>query len=786
MKKYRAVLIYRHSEYPEIRKGMTSMNQAFLFRKDGFTGEEKELLLNETLFHNANGYFGVRGNFEEGYPKDMPTIRGQYINGFYNFSEMKQPEKHYGFPEQKQTMVNTFDTQTVIVTVENERVDLFQGKVLEFTRILDMKKGITNRRFVWESPEGRQVEISVTRMASFENLPLFTMEYRITPLNFSGTAQIQSVHSGDVSNYFNPKDSRVAGEKIIHLRVAEREITKEGFSRIRSETLKSGLEIASMTAHVLSEEAFSETQVGEKEITRIFTLQLRKGDCATIVKYTITCDSIRYPDVRSAAEELIRTCLGRPLDYWYQCQEDYLTKFWNQAEVEITGDEELNLSLHYNLYQLLQSVGKDRYCNIGAKGLSGEGYEGHYFWDTEMYIVPFFSLTWPEMARNLLSYRYQILDRARANARVMGYPKGALYPWRTINGDECSGYYPSGSAQYHINGDISYAVVQYYLITNDWDFMVSKGAEILIETARMWYDLGNFYQGSFQLHDLTGPDEYSCVVNNNYYTNLTAKHNLIWAAKVYRKLKEQGQLGLLEEKIGIEEDEISGFEQAAEDMLLLYDEKLDINPQDDSFLSKKEWDFSQKARGNGPIMQWNHLYRLYRHQVCKQADTVLAHMIFEDAQKLSTMEHSFDYYEKRTTHDSSLSRCIFGIMASRLGRKEKAYEYFDFSSKLDILDSQHNTKDGIHTANMGGTYMGIVYGFLGLRIKENGFFFMPSIPKQWTCCRLRLELRESLVEITVTKDVCCFRLIQGMPVTIFVYGREYQIKTEVKIPLEEW
>ena len=766
------------------------MNNSFILRKDGFTAAKQELLINETLFHNANGYFGVRSNFEEGYSSDYPTVRGQYVNGFYNFSDMKQPEKHYGFPEQKQTMVNTFDTQTMKLALNGEPVDLFTGSVLEFSRILDMKKGITVRKFIWESPSGNQVEIQITRMASFEMLPLFTVEYQITPLNFSGAAVMESVHSGDVSNYFNPKDSRVAGEKIIHMHVAqmEEELEAEGeaYSLLRSETLRSGLEIASAVAHRITADYTQKIQKDEKKIVKSLSFEVCKGKSVTITKYTVTCDSLRYSSVVEEAGRLMKKCLSQPLNWGYECQERYLEKFWEKAKIRIEGDEELDLSLHYNLYQLLQSVGKDEYCNIGAKGLSGEGYEGHYFWDTEMYIVPFFSLTQPETAKNLLSYRYHILDRARANARVMGYPKGALYPWRTINGDECSGYYPSGSAQYHINGDISYAVVQYYLITGDWEFMVSKGAEILFETARMWYDLGNFYQGKFQLHDLTGPDEYSCVVNNNYYTNLTARHNLAWAARIYHMLEKEGRLCVLEKKIGIKAEEIKGFEEAADKMLLLYDENLDINPQDDSFLSKKEWDFSQKGSGNGPIMQWNHLYRLYRYQVCKQADTVLAHMIFEDEQKLSTMRNSFDYYEKRTTHDSSLSRCIFGIMASRLGMKEKAYEYFDFSSKLDILDSQHNTKDGIHTANMGGTYMGIVYGFLGLRIKEKGYFFRPSIPAQWNSYELRLQLNGSLLEITVTKSECHFRLVSGAPISVFVYDLEHKIEAEKTIGLEEF
>lgn len=764
----------------------TQMEQRFVLRKEGFIGEEQELQLNETLFHNANGYLGVRANFEEGYPDGISSVRGEYINGFYNIYAMNQPERHYGFPEERQTMVNTFDTQTIVLKIDGERVDLFRGKVMEFVRTLDMKKGVTVRNFVWESPKGRRIRVDITRMVSFELLPLFTIEYTVTPLNFSGTIEIESVHSGDVSNYFNPKDSRVAKEKIMHIRVAETDVINGDCSFIRSETTTSGLQAASLVTHRLSGEYESTVRTEEKEIRWMFLVCGRENVPVTLTKYTVICDSLRYSEMKKSVFEIMRESLEKPLAYWYQCQEDYLKKFWENAEVVIEGDEDLNLSLHYNLYQLLQSVGKDEYCNIGAKGLSGEGYEGHYFWDTEMYIVPFFSLTCPEVARNLLSYRYHILDRARANARVMGYEKGALYPWRTINGDECSGYYPSGSAQYHINGDIAYAVVQYYLITGDWEFILDKGAEIVTETARIWYDVGNFYKNSFQIHDVTGPDEYTCVVNNNYYTNLTAKHNMTWAARFYFMMKEKGQLDRLKAATGVTEEEICGFEEAAEKMLLLYDEMLDINPQDDSFLSKKEWDFTQKRQGNGPIMQWNHLYRLYRYQVCKQADTVLAHMIFEDEQKISTMRNSFDYYEKRTTHDSSLSRCIFGIMASRLGEKEKAYDYFEFSSKLDILNSQHNTKDGIHTANMGGTYMGIVYGFLGLRIKEKGFFLRPSIPSAWSGFRLRIMLQGRLLEITVGKMECKIKIRKGKPLDLYIYDRMYRVAEELTLALEEW
>ncbi len=764
------------------------MRDVFVFRKEGFSDQEGELLLNETLFHNANGYLGVRGNFEEKYPEGYPSVRGQYVNGFYNYTDMKQAEKHYGFTERKQTMVNLLDTQTMILSLDGETVDLFHGKVTKFVRSLDMKGGVTERSFCWESPSGKRANIQIIRMTSFVKLPLFTIEYRITPLNFSGKAMMESVHSGDVSNYFNPKDSRVAGEKIVHMKVTDRrtgEAEGESYSLLCSETLRSGLQAASVVLHKVSADCQQEYTIEEKEVKDRISFQVQEQECTTVIKYTVICDSKRYKQTEEAALQQMREAVERPLKYWYEKQKAYLEQFWENAEVEIEGDEELNLSVHYNLYQLLQSVGKDEFCNIGAKGLSGEGYEGHYFWDTEMYIIPFFSLTQPELAKNLLSFRHQILPKARENARVLGHKAGAAYPWRTIDGEECSGYFPSGGAQYHINGDIVYALVQYYLITEDWEFMREKGAEVLLETARMWLDIGNFYRGTFQIHSVTGPDEYTCVVNNNYYTNLTAQHNLIWAVKVYEMLKERGELDTLQEKIGIREEEIQSFSQAAQQMLLLYDEELDINPQDDSFLTKKEWDFeNEKREGTGPVMQWNHLFQLYRYQMCKQADTVLAHMIFEDAQKLSTMKHSFDYYEKRTTHDSSLSRCIFGIMASKLGMPEKAYEYFNFSSRLDILNSQHNTKDGIHTANMGGTYMGIVYGFLGLRVKETGYYLNPSIPKQWDSYRLHLQFKGSVLEVCTDHEKCCLKLLSGEPVELYVYGEPYQVESTCRICLK--
>src|SRR5690606_18361235 len=328
----------------------------------------------------------------------------------------------------------------------------------------------------------------------------------------------------------------------------------------------------------------------------------------------------------------------------YAKQTEYLDNFWRKCFLQIDGDYELDLAVRYNMYQLLQSVSKDEYGNIAAKGLSGEGYEGHYFWDTEMYIQPFFTLTQPQITRNLISYRYKILDKAREHARIMGHKKGALYPWRTIMGRECSGYFPSGSAQYHINGDIAYSIVAYYLATKDMELIKDEGAELIFETARLWLDVGNYHNGKFHINEVTGPDEYTCMVNNNYYTNVSAQYNLRWASKFYNMLEESGDIKELEQKINITEDEIEEFELAADNMYLPNDEELGINPQDDSFLQKEPWDIEDTPEDKFPLLLHYHPLYLYRHQVCKQADTVLAHFVFEDAQSLETIRNSFKYY----------------------------------------------------------------------------------------------------------------------------------------------
>jgi len=736
--------------------------------------------LNEVLFHNANGYIGVRYDFEEGYPEEFCFVPSQYINGFYDLTPMKQAENLFGLVKEKQTMLNIADTQTIKLFLGDEQFSMFSGTVLNSKLRVDMEKGITVREVHWRSPKGKEVQLTITRMTSFYQLSLFTIQYEVLPLNFSGEIRFESSHNGNVVNYVDPEDPRMACEWLRYLRPISCEI-KDGASFITSATSRSGLEVCSCVKNILSQDHQQEFDIGDHLTTCKLKTKAKKGKKIELIKYAVFCDTIRAKDARKKAELEIKKALSVPLDYFYQKQKEYLDAYWHNCRVEIDGDPESNLSLRYSLYQLIQAVGKDRFCNVAPKGLSGDGYEGQYFWDTEMYIQPFLIITNPDLAKTLLEYRYATLDLARENARIMGHSKGALYPWRTISGRECSGYFPSGSAQYHINGDIAYAIVAYYLATKDLNFMLEKGAEIIWETARLWLDTGNYYQGKFHINDVTGPDEYTCIVNNNYYTNAVAQYNLQWAVKIYELLQSSKGFKALVEKINLKEEEIQEFARAAANMYLPYDEKLKINPQDDSFLQKRKWNLDSIPKEKFPLLLHYHPLHLYRHQICKQADTVMAHFILEDIADPETIYNSFHYYEKITTHDSSLSYCIFSIVAARLGLVEKAYDYYQITANLDLQDKHRNTEDGIHVANMGGNYMAIVYGFGGFRLKEQGISLAPVLPAKWKGYSFKFCYEGSRIAMEVKPDHCLLKLEKGKPKHIKVYGQSYLLEDTLYI-----
>ncbi|NHM33209.1 glycoside hydrolase family 65 protein [Neobacillus terrae] len=736
--------------------------------------QEKQLLNEESLFFTGNGYLGVRGNFEEGLPDTYSSIRGTYINAFHDIVPIEYGEKLYGFPETQQKLLNVIDAQTITILLGDEKFSMFEGDVLSYNRSLYLDKGYSERNVHWRSPKGKEIKIKFLRLVPFTHKELFIQKLIVEPVNYNDEITIVSTVNGDVSNFTDKDDPRISSGHAKRLRVNE--VQQRDISFVEVETLESKLKAACGATYKVSQDYKREDHIKSGMIQSFFSGRLTEK--VILEKKSVFVDTLRHGDDLSEKVEGIHSLLSEAgFEEALRQQEEYLQQFWNDTDIEIQGDTSLQEGIRFNLYHLLQSAGRDQVSNIAAKGLSGEGYEGHYFWDTEIYMLPVFLMSNPEIAKKLLIYRYSILDGARNHAKIMGHSKGALYPWRTISGTECSSYFPSGSAQYHISADIAYSFIQYFMVTGDMEFLKEYGAEVLFETARIWIEAGHFKDGQFRIDAVTGPDEYTCIVNNNYYTNAMAKHNLRWAVKAYNLLQtmEPERLAELSTRLVLELQETAVWEQAAKQMYLPYDETLMINPQDDSFLNKDVWDLPSTPEDKFPLLLHYHPLTLYRYQVCKQADTVLAHFLLEEEQATETMKNSYDYYEKITTHDSSLSSCVFSIMAAKHGYGEKAYDYFIETARLDLDNTHGNTKDGLHMANMGGTWMAIIFGFAGLRIKEEGLSLEPILPAQWEGYSFPLHYRGRKLRVTKSKTQAKIELLTGEPFNIKVSGESYHL-----------
>ena len=437
--------------------------------------------------------------------------------------------------------------------------------------------------------------------------------------------------------------------------------------------------------------------------------------------------------------------------------------------------------IRWNLFQLLQASERVEGHGIGARGLTGRTYEGHYFWDTEIYVLPFLLYSQPRIARGLLKHRYDMLDKARARAKELGF-RGATFPWRTINGEEASAYYAAGTAQYHINADIAYALRKYVQVSGDEDFLRRYGAEMLVETARLWCDLGFFSarkDGRFCINGVTGPDEYTALVNNNYFTNLMARENLRYAASVVRTL-EHSDPKVFEELVRrtqLATDEPAEWDKAAERMHLPYDERLKVHPQDDDFLDLERWDFAGTPAESYPLLLHHHPLNLYRSQVIKQADTVLAMFLLGNQFTPENRKRNFDYYDPLTTHDSSLSVCVQSIVANEIGYRQKAMRYFNFAAVMDVSDVGGNVMHGAHIASIGGTWLALVYGFAGLRDHDGRISFRPRLPDEWTRLAFPLMIRGQRLQVDIQHQATTYTLIEGTQLTIEHEGQELSLST---------
>ncbi len=679
------------------------------------TVEEKKIY--ETLFHVANGYMGTRGSIEE-----IPVHPGTYINGVYDVINLEHAEPLFGFPTKKDTIVNICNLQGLKVYVENLEVDFNNCTVLDFKQYLDMEKGILYRNTIYKDLNNNEITIKAQRLASFTHPNLFHFSYVIS-LNNKKSLKVESFITTKVSNYFKENDPRANHKKLAP-------IIMKGYSdnTLFSEIENSKIQIQIKVNHTSS----NKKQVSHTENSISCTFENKRQ--IEFEKNIIISDSIRNIDVDSTPLFLNGEVLKKE-------QADYLKKFWEISKITIGNDEQLEKGLNYNLFQLEQSRSIDSFGHLGAKGLSGEGYEGHYFWDTEMYCQPFFTLTNPKISKSLLLYRYNMMGKAKENAKRLGHKQGVLFPWRTISGRECSGYFPAGTAQYHINCAIAYAIIMYYRTTDDKDFMIKYGLEMLLEICRLFMDLGNFYEDKFEIHEVTGPDEYTALVSNNYYTNVSVKFDL------------ENLIQLSEElSFTIDLQELNTFQKAYNSIYLPVSEKLKLCLQDDSFIEKPIWDLENTPEEDFPLLLHHHPLELYRYQVCKQPDVVLANCLYPQYQEAEYINNSYEYYKKITTHDSSLSPTVFSIAAARLNKKKEALDFFGNSALLDLDNLKKNTADGIHTANMGGCYLAIIFGFAGLAIKKHQLSINPILPETWSHYSFTIIYKGSKIKFDIKKD----------------------------------
>lgn len=716
---------------------------------------------NESIFSLGNGYMGLRGTLEEDYSGPAETTTpGFYINGIYDSEEIVYGEEAPNLPKYSQTIVNLMDWTKINLYLEKEKLDLLNGKTEDYQRILDMRTGRLSREFIWESPQGRQVEIEIDRLISFTDKNLALIDYKITPLNFTGRIRLASSIDGEVKNHH-------------HFRVNDtREVAKTGFANGRcymvQNTFESDFAIAGAVKNELELPGGTSVQrdqfIVENEIIQDFVISASRGDTYSLRKYAAFATSREIPSERLIKRVLVEVKTGadRGAENLKKDQKKFLEDFWKDFDVFVRGQGFLQQALRYNAFQLIQSTGRDGRTNVPAKGLSGEFYEGHYFWDTETFIIPFYLFNRPQIARKLLEYRYNILEEARENANRVKL-NGALFPWRTINGKEASGFFMGSTVQYHIDADIAYAIYLYVTATEDFEFLHNMGAEILAETARMWISCGHYNHtcGAFYFNEVCGPDEYKPGVDNNCFTNYMAKFNLEFARDTLLEMKEEQpeKYQQLADKLELTAQEIAEWKEAADTIYLPYNEELGVHPQDDSFVCKKPLDIEEIPHEELPLVSNWHPLTIWRYQVIKQADVILLMLLQGDKFTLAEKKANYDYYEPKTTHDSSLSPAIYSIIASEIGYVEEAYKYFVQISRLDLDDFNENTYMGLHTAGLGSAWMTLVYGFAGMRNYHGEISFKPYLPEPMDGYQFTIYFKGRHLRVRVTDKGASYRLL---------------------------
>ncbi len=749
----------------------------------------------ETIFSLANGFLGVRGTFEEGRPSLFPAT---FVNAFHETWPIEHAEEAYGLARTGQTIVNVPDATGIKLFVDDEPLYLPVARMREYERALDMRSGVLSRDFRWSTPSGKHVRVRSRRMVSLEDRHLMAMTYDVVLEDHAAPVTLvsQVVNRQDArpedelrSRALDPRLSRKFAHRVLNARVTEVEGNR---ILLGYRTTNSGMRLGMGVEHVLDTELEHEVEAsaGEDMSRFVVTAEAQPGTWLRLTKY------VTYHRSRSVpAAELVDRCrrtldrgVREGVDELVASQRAHLDRFWGRADVQVKTRQERKRSqqaVRWNLFQLAQATWRAEGEGVPAKGLTGQAYDGHYFWDTEIYVLPFLAYTFPRIARNLLRHRHSMLDRARGRARELSQ-RGALFPWRTINGEEASAYYQAGTAQYHINADIAYAIRKYVDVRGDSGFLVEVGAQVLVETARLWEDLG-FYgeDGEFHIHGVTGPDEYTTVVNDNAFTNLMARLNLNYAASAVRRLERERpeDYQALVHSVRLKPDEVEAWERAAGAMHVPYDEERGVNPQDVNFLEREQWDLENTPRERFPLLLHYHPLVIYRHQVIKQADVVLAMFLLGNEFSEEEKRRNFHYYDPLTTGDSSLSAGVQSIVAAEVGDEEKALEYFQYALMMDLGDVAGNVSDGVHVACTGAVWQALVFGFGGVRDFDGHLHIHPRLPTAWESLHFPIRFQGRQLKVELGHERERYVLEEGDPLSVTVRGRNHLLQVDELLEL---
>jgi alpha,alpha-trehalose phosphorylase len=727
----------------------------------------------ESLFALSNGHIGLRGNLDEGEPHGLP---GTYLNSFYELRPLPYAEGGYAYPESGQTVINVTNGKPIRLLVDDEPFDVRYGKLEEHERELDLRNGVLRRSVRWTTPTGRTVKVSSVRLVSFTQRSIAAINYEVEALDAPVRIVVQSELVANEALPAQSKDPRV-GAALESALECEEHLAQDTTGLLIHHARVSGLRIGAAMHHSIEGPSGMLVESGSSpDVVRVSVAgRLEPGERLRIVKLV----AYGWSSLRSRPaihDQVVAALTAARLTGWDGLlaeQRAYLDGFWANADIELEGDPEIQQAVRFALFHVLQAGARAESRPIAAKGLTGPGYDGHAFWDTEIFVLPVLTVTMPRAAAGVLRWRHLILDKAKERAHQLGL-RGAAFPWRTIRGIECSGYWPAGTAAFHINADIAYAVAHYLQATGDTMFEEEVGLELLVETARLWCSLG-YYNAAidqFRIDGVTGPDEYSAIADNNVYTNLMAQHNLRWAVESVKRHPEKAQA------LGVHSEEVANWRRAAEKMFIPCDERLGVTPQAESFTEHEVWNFADTKPDQYPLFLHFPYFDLYRKQVVKQADLVLAMHLCSQAFTLEQKIDNFAYYEPLTVRDSSLSSCTQAVLAAEVGQLQLAYDYLGEAALVDLHDLHHNVQDGVHMASLAGAWTALVAGFGGMRIQNGSLSFAPRLPEALVRLAFHLLFRGCRLRVEVRATEATYRLLEGSSLPVRHHGEEFLLQVD--------